>query len=135
MWFHTEIFLVDPQLIEVLSKMSLPTLLLFALTALMVVHCSSAEEDPELEMNYLPVANVRTDPIISQTCLSDHVHTFYGPPLVRPDVTTDELIASASAQHTGNVEENKSLYWHPAVYRFNKATKTFTLDTIHYFSV
>lgn len=115
--------------------MSLPTLLLFALTALMVVHCSSAEEDPELEMNYLPVANVRTDPIISQTCLSDHVHTFYGPPLVRPDVTTDELIASASAQHTGNVEENKSLYWHPAVYRFNKATKTFTLDTIHYFSV
>lgn len=60
-----------------------------------------------------PIANVRTDPIISQTCLSDHVHTFLGPPLVRPEVTTEDLVASDPANHSGLVLENKSLYWYP----------------------
>jgi hypothetical protein len=59
-----------------------------------VVHRSSAEEDPELEMNYLPVANVRTDPIISQTCLSDHVHTtVYGPTI---PLTLHQILAKSA---------------------------------------
>jgi hypothetical protein len=44
--------------------------------------------------DYLPVGHVRTDPILSQDCLSDHVHTFYGPPLLYPSVTYDDLRAS-----------------------------------------
>ena len=30
----------------------------------------------------LPVGHVRTDAILQKNCLSDHVHTFYGPPLL-----------------------------------------------------
>jgi hypothetical protein len=50
--------------------------------------------EAELEFNYLAIANVRTDAIINDACLSDHGHTFYGPPLVSPRVTTDDLIAT-----------------------------------------
>lgn len=31
-----------------------------------------------IKMDFLPLGDVRTDPIINPTCLSDHVHTFYG---------------------------------------------------------
>lgn len=93
-----------------------------------------AAGEAELEFNYLPIANVRTDPIINQECLSDHVHTFYGPPLVAPSVTTDDLIASKPEDHSGLVEENKSLYWHPSIYRVS-SDGVYTLDEIHYSSV
>jgi len=29
-------------------------------------------------MEYVPIGHLRTDPVVTQTCLSDHVHTFYG---------------------------------------------------------
>ena len=66
--------------------------------------------------DFLPIGHVRTDAIITQTCLSDHVHTFYGPPLLHPAVTFEELRASDPARSSGNIMENQSLYWHPAVY-------------------
>ena len=31
-----------------------------------------------MKMDFLPLGDVRTDPIINPDCLSDHVHTFYG---------------------------------------------------------
>lgn len=95
---------------------------------------SLATSEAELEFNYLPIAHVRTDPIISDSCLSDHVHTFYGPPLVSPSVTTDDLIATDPSDHSGLVEENKSLYWHPSIYRVS-SDGVFTLDEIYYASV
>lgn len=63
--------------------------------------------------DFLPV---RTDPIITQDCLSDHVHTFYGPPLIYPKVTFDDLRESDPNLSSGNIMENQSLYWHPSVY-------------------
>jgi hypothetical protein len=73
--------------------------------------------------DYLPVGHVRTDPILSQDCLSDHVHTFYGPPLLYPSVTYDDLRASDPNLSSGN--QGKRLYWHPAVYRIEAdGTKT-----------
>ena len=66
---------------------------------------------------------VRTDPLVfSQTgpCLSDHVHRFYGavsPRTMRPEVTFADLRAATG--NTGNVEENKSLYWNPVIYKVN----------------
>ena len=51
-------------------------------------------------------------------CLSDHVHRFYGavsPRTMRPEVSYDDLRSAAG--NTGNVEENKSLYWNPAIYK------------------
>ena len=30
------------------------------------------------KMDFLPLTDVRVDPIVNQQCLSDHVHTFYG---------------------------------------------------------
>ena len=97
--------------------------------------CSfSVAEEAELEFNYLPIGHVRTDPIINDSCLSDHVHTFYGPPLLSPSVTTEDLLESESSAHSGLVEENKSLYWHPSIYRVS-SDGLFTLDEIYYFSV
>ena len=55
------------------------------------------------------------DPIINPTCLSDHVHTFYGVNKMRPETTYEDLRAATG--NTGNVKENKSLYWHPTVYK------------------
>lgn len=68
-------------------------------------------------VEYLPIGHLRTDPIISRDCLSDHVHTFYGPPKIHPAVTFDELRdvgGDGSVPHeatSGNVLENQSLYW------------------------
>lgn len=66
--------------------------------------------------DFLPVGHVRTDAIINPDCLSDHVHTFYGPPLLYPKVTFEDLRNSDPSLSSGNINENNSLYWHPAVY-------------------
>jgi len=70
-------------------------------------------------MEYVPIGHLRTDPILSQDCLSDHVHTFYGPPLVHPSVTFEELRSTRNTREatSGNVLENQSLYWHPSFYK------------------
>ena len=69
-----------------------------------------------MAMEYVPVGHLRTDPIISQECLSDHVHTFYGPPKIHPSVTYEELRSGKNGgippeATSGNVLENQSLYW------------------------
>jgi len=72
-------------------------------------------------MEFLPIGHLRTDPILSQKCLSEHVHTFYGPPKIHPAVTYEELRSTTDATPfeatSGNVLENQSLYWHPTFYR------------------
>jgi len=71
-----------------------------------------------IAMEYLPIVHVRTDPVMTQQCLSDHVHTHYGPPMVHPAVAYNELRGSTSFEATsGNVLENQSLYWHPTFYQ------------------
>jgi hypothetical protein len=74
-----------------------------------------------VKMDFLPLADVRTDALLHPTCLSDHVHTFYGAQAsLRPEMKYDDLRAATG--NSGNVEENKSLYWHPTVYRYDRAT-------------
>lgn len=109
--------------------------LYIALIQLIVLSSFTKADDPQLEFNYLPIAHVRTDPILSQTCLSDHVHTFYGAPLVRPEMTSDDLFETKPPQHSGLVRQNKSLYWHPSIYRYNAKTRTFTLDEVYLTSI
>jgi len=67
------------------------------------------------KMDYLALADVRVDPMDEELCVSDHIHTFYGANVrLSPDVSFAEMrVAEGSS---GNVEENKSLYWHPTVY-------------------
>lgn len=79
-------------------------------------------------MDFLPIGHARTDPIMTQTCLSDHVHTFYGPQAVRPETGYETLINTPTDLNTGNVEENKSLYWHPTVYSYDQNSNTYTRD-------
>lgn len=70
-------------------------------------------------MDFLPLGDVRTDPLLNPTCLSDHIHTFYGAyASLRPETTYEEL--RAAMNNSGNVEENKSLYWHPTLYRYDR---------------
>jgi len=99
--------------------------------ALALLSLPRGGEGTSIKTDYLPLGHVRTDPILSQTCLTDHVHTFYGPNVMpRPEVTFEDLVATAATDNTGNVEENKSLYWHPTVYRYDQLTGTYTRNEI-----
>lgn len=88
--------------------------------------------------DFLPVGNVRTDAIVNPSpgCLSDHVHTFYGPPLLYPETTYANLRSSNPALSSGNIEENNSLYWHPAVYQVapdgRKTLQQSEMTTVYY---
>jgi hypothetical protein len=81
-------------------------------------------EATSMKMDFLPLGDVRTDPIINPTCLSDHVHTFYGANKMRPETTYQDLRSATG--NSGNIEENKSLYWHPTVYKVNQDTGVYT---------
>ena len=92
----------------------------FALVRLVaIVHGTSTK------MDYLVYANVRTDPVRDPAnCdgkpgVSSHVHTFYGAAAsLRPSTSYKELRAACG--NSGNVDDNKSLYWHPTIYRFDR---------------
>ena len=80
-------------------------------------------------MDFLPFGSVRTDPLLNPTCLSDHVHTFYGAKLsVRPETTYTDI--RAAPENSGNTEENMSLYWHPTVYMHDKTKDKYELVDI-----
>jgi hypothetical protein len=85
-----------------------------------------------MKIDYLPLGNVRTDPIINPDCLSDHVHTFYGANKLRPETSYEDLrnAGGAADGSSGNVAENLSLYWHPAVYEIDPDTGIHRLVTI-----
>ena len=86
-----------------------------------------------VKMDFLPLGSVRTDPLLNPTCLSDHVHTFYGAAAsLRPETTYDDMRAAMG--NSGNVEENKSLYWHPSVYMVEPSTGEHTLADIWFAS-
>ena len=94
-----------------------------------------------LKMDFLSSGVVRTDPLeFSQTgnCLSDHVHRYYGSVsdrTMRPEVSYEDLRNTTG--NTGNVEENKSLYWNPAIYKVNNQNsnnKTFELVDVWFAS-
>ena len=77
------------------------------------------------KMDYLVYAHVRTDPVTDpKNCdgkpgVSSHVHTYYGAAAsLRPDTSYEEMRAACG--NSGNVDDNKSLYWHPTIYRFDR---------------
>merc|ERR1719260_693919 len=78
-------------------------------------------EATSFKMDFLSSGTVRTDPLMFSKigeCLSDHVHRFYGAVslhTMRPDVSYEDLRSATG--NTGNVEENKSLYWNPVIYK------------------
>ena len=73
------------------------------------------------KMDFLPLADVRTDPIVAPTCLSDHVHTFYGAQAsLRPETSYADMVSAKG--NSGNLKENLSLYWHPTLYHLNFGT-------------
>jgi hypothetical protein len=73
---------------------------------------------------YKPAGHVRTDPILNKDCVSDHVHTFYGPQLFHPRTTPEDLRNSDPRFSTSPWEENKSLYWHPTIYKVGQDPAT-----------
>lgn len=99
-----------------------PFLLLtvFFLTLLTISFLLGVVTGTSMKIDYLPLGDVRTDPIINPDCLSDHVHTFYGANKLRPETTYQDLRNANGA--SGNVAENLSLYWHPAVYEIDPDT-------------
>jgi hypothetical protein len=91
-------------------------------------------EATSIKMDFLSSGVVRTDPLMfSQIgeCLSDHVHRFYGAVslrTMRPDVSYQDLRSATG--NTGNVEENKSLYWNPAIYKVNNQNSEKTYNIV-----
>ena len=51
---------------------------------------------------------------------------------MRPETSYADLRAATG--NTGNVEENKSLYWHPTVYSYDSESNTFHKDEIWFAS-
>lgn len=109
----------------------LQPLLFLSLPALAV--CTSSK------MDFLPLGHVRTDPVTDRArCdgaagLSPHVHTFYGAAAsLRPDTSWDEMRNACG--NSGNVDDNKSLYWHPTIYRFDKSTGLYHIEDIYFAS-
>lgn len=109
----------------------------FLLSSCFVSKIDFVADATSVKMDYLPTGFARVDPILSDNCLSDHVHTFYGPQSGVDPRRIDsgnklelhsDLVATAVSENTGNVEENKSLYWHPTVYKYDKSTNTYTRD-------
>ena len=88
-------------------------------------------EATSFKQDFLPIGSVRTDPLLFDSigeCLSDHVHTFYGAAsnyTLRPSSSWDDLRAAKG--NSGNVEENKSLYWHPSIYKVVNSSNETTL--------
>ena len=97
-------------------------------------------QSTSFKMDFLSSGTVRTDPLKfseSGECLSDHVHRFYGavsPRTMRPGVTFQDLRAAPG--NTGNVEENKSLYWNPVIYKVvnQNADRTFQIVDVWFAS-
>lgn len=76
-----------------------------------------------------PSGHARTDPILSQTCASDHVHTFYGPQNFHPNTSYADIKDTNPSFSSSPWNENQSLYWHPSIYRIadnDDGTKTYT---------
>lgn len=73
--------------------------------------------------------HARADPILSQSCASDHVHTFYGPKNFHPNTTYDELRDTKPQHSSSPWVENQSLYWHPSIYQVTQINgqDTYTL--------
>jgi len=113
---------------------SIMLFLVFVTTLPLLVKATS------FKMDFLSSGTVRTDPLMfSQIgqCLSDHVHRFYGavsPRTMRPDVSYQDLRSATG--NTGNVEENKSLYWNPAIYQVKNPNgdKTFEIVDVWFAS-
>ena len=78
-------------------------------------------DSTSVKMDFLSAGVVRTDPLMYSEigdCLSDHVHRYYGAvsdKTMRPEVTYEDLRNADG--NSGNVEENLSLYWNPAIYK------------------
>ena len=93
------------------------------------------------KMDFLSSGVVRTDPLTFSEigeCLSDHVHRYYGSVsdrTMRPEVSYEDMRNTTG--NTGNVEENKSLYWNPAIYKVvnqDSDNKTFELVDVWFAS-
>ena len=85
-----------------------------------------------MKLDFLKLTDVRTDPIINPNGLSAHVHSFFGAANVAPSTTYADLRSSTG--NSGNTEENKSLYWHPTIYSYNKATQRYSIEPTSQFS-
>ena len=95
------------------------TLMGYALLAMALPHIAISQQSMVKMCLFYdrPSGHARSDPIISQSCSSSHVHTFYGPRSFHPNTSYDDLISTPSSMNTSPYVENKSLYWHPSIYR------------------
>lgn len=114
-------------------------LLLVTLTEFSVANSIGFVGATSVKMDFLPIGHGRVDPILNNECVSDHVHSFYGPQggvdprFPRADTGKslyETLVESDVSTNTGNVIENKSLYWHPTVYKYDRNTDTYTRDVM-----
>jgi len=86
-----------------------------------------------IKIDYVTSAMVRTDPILAPNGLSGHVHTFFGASIADPSTTYEDL-RNPSTGNSGNVVENKSLYWYPTIYRYEPAQDRYFVAPIFHHS-
>lgn len=87
--------------------------------------CMQLAAGTSIKMDFLTMAVVRTDPIVNRSGLANHMHTFFGANRASPSTTYADLRSSTG--NSGNVEENKSIYWFPTIYRHHADTGLYTI--------
>jgi len=101
---------------------------------LLLAWSPSPVKSTSFKMDFLSSGVVRTDPLefsVIGECLSDHVHRYYGSVsnrTMRPEVSYEDMRNATG--NTGNVEENKSLYWNPAIYKVNNQNSNKTYELV-----
>ena len=105
---------------------------ILTLGSLAILFASQDVNATSMKIDFLRMTNVRTDPIINPNGLSSHVHSFFGVTEASPTTTYQDLRNAKG--NTGNVKENKSLYWHPTIYSYDKKTKTYSIEDTSLFS-
>mmetsp|Transcript_39147 Transcript_39147/g.62717 ORF Transcript_39147/g.62717 Transcript_39147/m.62717 type:complete len:563 (+) Transcript_39147:37-1725(+) len=101
--------------------------LFLLITNLCGIYGTSSKQD------FLTLAIARVDPIVGPLDgYSSHMHTFFGANFTSYNVTLQDLLSAKG--NTGNVLENKSLYWYPTIYHFNLETRLFEIAEIWFHS-
>jgi len=101
-------------------KISIAALSILTVSILGIFSIHAQEEAPGMTKMCLfypsPSGHARSDPILNQSCASDHVHTFYGPQNFHPNTSYEQIRDTSPQYSTSPVIENQSLYWHPSIY-------------------
>lgn len=100
---------------------SVSWMLALACTIFTAQHAKATTADPIFFiLSHGRMKTSRVDPIVSPGQLSSHVHNFVGMNGIDANTTTVEALVEASTCTTAPLTDDKSSYWAPQLYTYNR---------------